>query len=110
MARLENEEGRETMTKCPFCSGELEERVVTHPQSYQGKVYILENVPAEVCSQCGEEGKVYILENVPAEVCSQCGEVLLRPEVLEKMQQLVWSGVAPRRTTQVPVYDLAETR
>jgi len=90
MARLENEEGRETMTKCPFCSGELEERVVTHPQSYQGKVYILENVPAEVCSQCGE--------------------VLLRPEVLEKMQQLVWSGVAPRRTTQVPVYDLAETR
>ena len=78
------------MTKCPFCGGELEGRVVTHPQSYQGKVYILENVPAEVCSQCGE--------------------VLLRPKVLEKMQQLVWSGVAPRRTTQVPVYDLAESR
>ena len=90
MARLENKEGRKTVTKCPFCGGELEERMVTHPQSYQGKVYILENVPAEVCSQCGE--------------------VLLRPEVLEKMQQLVWSGVAPRRTTQVPVYDLAETR
>ena len=90
MARLENKEGKETMKKCPFCGGELEERVVTHPQSYQGKVYILENVPAEVCSQCGE--------------------VLLRPEVLEKMQQLVWSGVAPRRTTQVPVYDLAEVR
>ena len=78
------------MRKCPFCVGELEERVVTHPQSYQGKVYILENVPAEVCSQCGE--------------------VLLRPEVLERMQQLVWSGVAPGRTTQVPVYDLAESR
>jgi len=78
------------MMKCPFCGGELEGRVITHPQSYQGKVYILENVPAEVCSQCGE--------------------VLLRPKVLEKMQQLVWSGVAPRRTTQVPVYDLAESR
>jgi YgiT-type zinc finger domain-containing protein len=88
MARLENEEVKETMTKCPFCGGKLEERVVTHPQSYQGKVYILENVPAEVCSQCGE--------------------MLLRPEVLEKMQQLVWSGVAPKRTTQVPIYDLAE--
>ena len=78
------------MMKCPLCGGELEGRVITHPQSYQGKVYILENVPAEVCSQCGE--------------------VLLRPKVLEKMQQLVWSGVAPRRTTQVPVYDLAESR
>ncbi len=78
------------MTKCPFCGGELEERVVTHPQSYQGKVYILENVPAEVCSQCGE--------------------VLLCPEILEKVQQLVWSGVAPGRTTQVPVYDLAQSR
>lgn len=90
MARLENEEGKETMTKCTFCGGELEERVVTHPQSYQGKIYILENVPAEVCSQCGE--------------------VLLRPEILERMQQLVWSGVAPGRITEVPVYDLAESR
>lgn len=78
------------MTKCPFCGGELAKRTVTHPQSYQGKIYILENIPAEVCSQCGE--------------------VLLRPDVLEKMQQLIWSGVVPRRTTQVPVYDLAETK
>lgn len=78
------------MKKCPFCGGELEEKVITHPQSY--------------------EGKVYILENVPAEVCSQCGEVLLLPKVVERMQQLVWSGVAPRRTIQVPVYDLAESR
>ena len=78
------------MTKCPFCGGKLEERVVTHPQTYLSKVYILENVPAEVCSQCGE--------------------VLLRPEILERMQQLVWSGVAPTCITQVPVYDLAEVK
>jgi YgiT-type zinc finger domain-containing protein len=76
------------MTKCPFCGGALEKGTVTHPQSYRGKIYILENIPAEVCSQCGE--------------------VLLRPDVLEKIQRLIWSGVAPRRTTQVPVYDLAE--
>lgn len=90
MAQLENKEVKEIVTKCPFCGGELRERVVTYPQSYQGKVYILENVPAEVCSQCGE--------------------VLLRPKVLERMQQLVWSGVSPKRTAQVPVYDLAEVR
>ncbi|MFA4835728.1 MAG: type II toxin-antitoxin system MqsA family antitoxin [Dehalococcoidia bacterium] len=76
------------MAKCPFCGGELEEKIITHPQSF--------------------EGKVYILENIPAEVCSQCGEVLLRPVVLERMHQLVWSGRVPRRTIKVPVYDLAE--
>lgn len=77
------------MTKCPFCGGKLEKKTVTHPQSYQGKIYILENIPAEICSQCGE--------------------VLLQPEVLEKVQQLIWSGAAPRYTAKVPVYDLAET-
>lgn len=78
------------MTKCPFCGGKLEEKTITHPQAYQGKVYIMENIPAEVCSQCGE--------------------VLLRPDVLEKVQQLIWSGAEPRRTAQVPVYDLAEIK
>ncbi|MBI4287931.1 MAG: type II toxin-antitoxin system MqsA family antitoxin [Chloroflexi bacterium] len=76
------------MTKCPFCKGELSKKTVTHPQVYRGKVYILENIPAEVCSQCGE--------------------VLLRPGVLEKIQQLIWSHTQPKRTAEVPVYDLAE--
>jgi len=74
--------------KCPLCGGELEERKVTHPQDYKGKIVILENVPAEVCRQCGE--------------------VLLRPDVLERVQQAVWSQAAPSRMTPIPVYDLAE--
>jgi len=76
------------MKRCPLCGGELEERAVTHPQEYKGGIIILENMPAEVCSQCGE--------------------VLIRPDVLEKMQKVVWSETAPRRTARVPVYDLAE--
>jgi HTH-type transcriptional regulator/antitoxin MqsA len=76
------------MKKCPLCGGELEVKTVTHPQEY--------------------EGKIIILENVPAEVCRQCGEVLIRPDVLEKMQQVVWSETAPGRTASIPVYDLAE--
>ncbi len=78
------------MTKCPFCKGELRKKTVTHPQVYRGKVYILENIPAEVCSQCGE--------------------VLLRPEVLEKIQQLIWSDAEPKRLAEVAVYDLAEVK
>ena len=61
---------------------------ITHPQLY--------------------EDRIVILENVPAEVCLKCGEVLLRPGVVEQIQDLVWSKKAPKRTTQVAVYDLAE--
>lgn len=75
------------MKRCPLCGGSLEYKRVTHPQEY--------------------EGRVIILENVPAEVCRQCGEVLLRPDILERVQKLVWSAAIPRRTAQVPVYDFA---
>jgi len=90
MDGLEDKEGRQTMRRCPLCGGELEEKTVTHPQEYKGRIIILENVPAEVCLQCGE--------------------VLLRPDVLERVQAVVWSEAAPRRTAQVPVYDLADVK
>ena len=76
------------LKKCPLCGGSLEERRITHAQQYQGRIVILENVPAEVCRQCGE--------------------VLLRPGVLERLQDLVWTEGTPKRTAQVPVYDLTE--
>jgi HTH-type transcriptional regulator/antitoxin MqsA len=76
------------LEKCPLCGGGLEDRRITHAQHY------------------GE--RIIILENVPAEVCRQCGEVLLRPGVLERIQDLVWSEGTPKRIAQVPVYDLAE--
>lgn len=76
------------MKTCPLCGGELEEKIVTHPQEYKGKIIILENVPAELCRQCGE--------------------VLLRPDILERVQEVVWSEVAPKRTASVPMYDLAQ--
>ncbi|MDA0988636.1 MAG: hypothetical protein O2783_05825 [Chloroflexi bacterium] len=33
---------------------------------------------------------------------------LTRPDVLEKIQEVVWSGAVPKRTASVHVYDLAE--
>ncbi|GFP26473.1 hypothetical protein HKBW3S25_01967 [Candidatus Hakubella thermalkaliphila] len=47
---------------------------------------------------------------MPAEVCRQCGEVLLRPDILERVQEVVWSEVAPKRSASVPVYDLAQVK
>ena len=76
------------MTPCPLCGGTMYDKRVTHPQSYMGNIIIMENVPAQVCRQCGE--------------------VLLHPAVLERLQKVIWSDVAPERTAQIPVYDLAE--
>jgi len=44
------------MNRCPLCGGKTEEKTVTHPQGYEGKIILLENVPvwsafnAERCS------------------------------------------------------------
>ncbi len=76
------------MKQCPVCRGNLKYERVTESYPYQGKVVILENVPAQVCTQCGES--------------------LLRSDVVKKIEHLTWSGGTPDRTTEVPVYDLGD--
>ena len=39
---------------CEFCSGKTIKKKVTRQHWVHGKLYIVENVEAEVCSQCGE--------------------------------------------------------
>ena len=72
--------------KCPLCGGSLESRPISYPQYF--------------------DGNLAILENVPAEVCLQCGELLLSPSVVERMQETVWSGKAAKRMARIPIYDL----
>ncbi len=73
---------------CPLCKGKTEERLIRYVQEYQGKVVIIENVPADVCTQCGEP--------------------LIRPDVAEKIQQIVWGKVPGHKTVEVDSYDFAE--
>ena len=73
--------------QCYVCRGDTEERLIRYVQEYQGRIVIVENVPAEVCTQCGEQ--------------------LLRPEIAEKIQRLIWEHPEPKRKAEVPVYDLA---
>ena len=42
------------MNVCRICKGQLEERRVTRLQEYNGQWYIIENLSALVCRQCGE--------------------------------------------------------
>lgn len=70
--------------RCFFCKGRVEQRSVQHVH------------------QWGE--KVFIFKNVPAEVCSQCGEIYFAPQELEKMDKVVQGSLEPEGVTPVPVY------
>ena len=76
------------MKQCPRCKNEaLTLETIRYSQEYQGKFYIVENVPAWVCGQCGE--------------------IIITETTAEKIQGLIWSGNEPTRTEQVPVYEMA---
>jgi YgiT-type zinc finger domain-containing protein len=40
--------------KCEFCNSETVHKLVKKQHWLQGKLYIIENVDAEVCPECGE--------------------------------------------------------
>jgi YgiT-type zinc finger domain-containing protein len=40
--------------KCEFCTGETVSRRVRKQHWHNGKLYIIENMEAEVCQDCGE--------------------------------------------------------
>jgi YgiT-type zinc finger domain-containing protein len=39
---------------CDFCEGQTIQRRVTKHHRHKGRLYVVENVPAEVCQECGE--------------------------------------------------------
>jgi YgiT-type zinc finger domain-containing protein len=42
------------MNRCYFCQGTVKSERITHIHRWKGQVIILEDVPADVCQQCGE--------------------------------------------------------
>lgn len=74
--------------KCSFCGGRVEKRKVTFT--------------------CEHRGKLLLVENVPAEVCVQCGEKTYSPEVTDELLRFAKKGVKPVKTLKVPVFDFAE--
>ncbi|HVS81332.1 MAG TPA: YgiT-type zinc finger protein [Pyrinomonadaceae bacterium] len=53
------------------------------------------------------DGKLYLIENVPAQVCPETGEEFFSPETVEQLQQIVWEQKKPKRTIETPVYEFA---
>ena len=65
------------------CPEEYEERKITHTVRYQGQVIVIDHVPAEVCSVCGD--------------------VLLKPETVRRIEKLLRTATSPAST--VPLYE-----
>ncbi len=75
------------MMKCSIagCPGEYEARRIVHTVRHHGQVVVIDRIPAEVCSVCGD--------------------VLLRPDTVRKIEVLLQARVQPLRT--VPLYEYA---
>ena len=75
------------MMKCSIegCPGEYEKKDVVHTVRHRGQVVVIDHVPAEVCRVCGD--------------------VLLQPETVRHIEELL--RTASRPTREVPLYEYA---
>jgi YgiT-type zinc finger domain-containing protein len=73
--------------KCSIagCPGEYEERQIVHTVRHHGQVIVIDHVPAEVCSVCGD--------------------MLLKPETVRRIEELLRTRAQPAGT--VPLYEYA---
>ncbi len=52
-------------------------------------------------------GKFYIIENVPARVSQETGEQFFSPQTVERLRGIIAGGQKPERTIPTPVYEFA---
>lgn len=73
--------------KCSIegCPGEYEEREILHTVRHRGQVVVIDHIPAEVCSVCGD--------------------VLLKPETVRRIEALLRTATRP--ADMVPLYQYA---
>jgi YgiT-type zinc finger domain-containing protein len=69
-----------------YCHGKLEERRVSRMQEY--------------------EGHWFLIENLPALVCADCGETYFTPEAHDQVVALITGKQPPSRMETVAVFDV----
>jgi YgiT-type zinc finger domain-containing protein len=67
------------------CPGEYEDRLIAHTVRYHGRLIVIDHVPAEVCTECGD--------------------VLLKPETVRKIEAILRASSQP--VASVPLYEYA---
>lgn len=51
--------------------------------------------------------KLFVIENVPARVCRETGEQFFTPDTVEHVQRIISEEHQPSKTIETPVYDYA---
>jgi YgiT-type zinc finger domain-containing protein len=69
---------------CAVCGGELQETTITH--------------------EVKRGTHIYLFQNVPAQVCTACGEIWIDEKVLQVIDRLIETGV-PVAKVETPIYD-----
>ncbi len=70
---------------CVFCGGKIEERPVTFSHE-QDEHFIL-------------------VRNVPAEVCTACGEKMYSPEITDELLKFAMNRFKPVKMIEIPLFD-----
>lgn len=52
-----------------------------------------------------KDGKFFIIENVPARVNVETGEQLFAPETVERLQSIIRGQKRPARVVETPVFE-----
>lgn len=52
-------------------------------------------------------GRWVVVEHIPADVCSHCGEISFDADIGERVRQIVQSGQRPRIAIEADVYEYA---
>ena len=52
-----------------------------------------------------QQGRVVIVEHVPARVCVETGKRFFAPDVMERLQHIVWEQRKPTRVVETPVFE-----
>ena len=73
------------MKVCYFCGGNIERKKIRHIHQWGDKIIIFENLPVEVCSQCGEK--------------------YLSPDTIEMIDK-VTATAEPKKYARIPVISL----
>jgi YgiT-type zinc finger domain-containing protein len=74
------------MKTCYICGGEVINKRIRHVHYWKDEIVVFENVPAEVCTQCGE--------------------IYFSPDVLAVMDKATLEHHKPDKNIKVPVFSL----
>ncbi len=62
---------------------------------------------AQVTYTLEKEGKFYFIENVPARVCEETGEQFFAPSTVDCLQKIILTGKKLKKTIETPIFEFA---